>query len=179
MTDILWDMLSFEHGTLAVVVQQGRLCRVCYECSADNASETISRLYPSAERSSQPVVRQALKQLTEYFLGKRRTFNVPLDQHALSDFARKVHQELVNVPYGSVVTYGELAAMVGSPGAARAVGRVMSSNPYPLIVPCHRVVNVGGGIGQYSAANGTKTKAWLIDFERELEDQKNSGADAH
>lgn len=168
MTDVLWDMLSLEHGTLAVVVQQGRLCRVCYERSADSASETIRRLYPSAERSSQPLVRQALEQLTEYFLGKRRTFDVPLDQHALSDFARKVHQALVNVPYGSVVTYGELAALVGSPRAARAVGRVMSSNPFPLIVPCHRVVNVGGGIGQYSAANGARTKAWLIDFEREL-----------
>lgn len=101
-------------------------------------------------------------------MGKRRVFNVTIDQSGLSTFSRKVHRVLQQVPYGSVVAYGELAAMAGSPGAARAVGRVMSSNPFPLLVPCHRVVNADGSIGQYSAAYGRRTKAWLIDFEREI-----------
>lgn len=163
-----WDMLTLEQGTLAVVVRQERLCRVCFECSPESAQATIEKLHPAAERSARPFIKQALEQLAEYFLGRRRSFDVQLDRHALSEFACKVQQALVEVPYGAVVTYGELAARVGSPRAARAVGRVMSSNPFPLIVPCHRVVNADGSLGQYSAADGPATKAWLIDFERRL-----------
>ena len=122
---------------------------------------------PEAQQSSHALIKEGLKQLTEYFQGKRRVFNLPLCNDSLTGFTCKVHQELLKVPYGSVVSYGELAARAGSPKAARAVGGVMSSNPLPLIVPCHRVVNADGRIGQYSAANGSKTKAWLIDFERE------------
>jgi methylated-DNA-[protein]-cysteine S-methyltransferase len=163
-----WDMLSFEQGILAVVAREGCLVRICFESSPDGLSASIKRSYPEAKQSSQMLTRESLRQLTEYFLGKRRTFNVPLANDSLTPFAREVHQALLRVPYGSVVTYGELAAMAGSPRAARAVGGVMASNPFPLIVPCHRVVNADGRIGQYSAAHGTRTKAWLIDFERGL-----------
>lgn len=168
MTNAWWDMVSLKHGTLAVVMQNELLIRVSFEDSVESASATITRLYPHAVRCSQPLIRQALEQLSEYFLGKRQSFDVPLDHDALSAFALKVRQELIKVPYGTVISYGELAARAGFPGAARAVGGVMSSNPFPLIVPCHRVVNANGKIGQYSAAHGSATKAWLIDFEREL-----------
>ncbi len=171
MTNVWWDMVSLKHGTLAVVMQNELLIRVTYEGSAESASATIRRLYPHAVRSSQPLIQQALEQLSEYFLGNRQSFDLPLDHDALSAFALKVRQELVKVPYGTVISYGELAVCAGFPGAARAVGSVMSSNPFPLIVPCHRVVNVNGRIGQYSAAHGSATKAWLIDFERGLEHQ--------
>ncbi len=90
---------------------------------------------------------------------------MPLANDSLTPFARKVQRELLKVPYGSVISYGELAAKAGSPRAARAVGGVMSSNPFPLIVPCHRVVNADGRIGHYSAAHGSKTKAWLLELE--------------
>lgn len=161
-----WDMLSFEHGTVALVARDDCLSRICFESSPDIVPALIKRFYPQAKRSSQPLIQEGLKQLTEYFLGERRIFTMQLGNDSLSAFACKVQQALLKVPYGSLVTYGELAAMAGSPGAARAVGRVMSSNPYPLIVPCHRVVNADGSIGQYSAAHGSRTKAWLIDFER-------------
>lgn len=166
MTNVWWDMVSLKQGTLAVVMRNELLIRISYEDSAESASATIGRLYPHAVRSSRPLIQRALEQLSEYFLGKRQSFDVPLDHDALSAFASKVRQELVKVPYGTVITYGELAARAGYPGAARAVGGVMSSNPFPLIVPCHRVVNANGKIGQYSAAHGSATKAWLIDFER-------------
>ncbi len=168
MTNVQWDMLSFELGTVAIITRSDSIIRVCFVASPDAALALVKALYPEAKQSSQPMTDEALKQLSEYFHGKRRTFNVSLGQELLSPFACRVHQALSKVPYGSVVTYGELAALAGSPKAARAVGRVMSSNPFPLLVPCHRVVNADGTIGQYSAAQGHKTKTCLIGHERKL-----------
>ncbi len=168
MVNEQWDMVSFEQGCVAVVVRGERLIRVCFECSPDDIYSSIKSLHPEAEQISQPLTNEGLKQLTEYFLGKRRHFNIPFDNDSLTRFACKVQQALLKVPYGSVISYGELAAVAGSPRAARAVGGVMSSNPFPLVVPCHRVVNADGCIGQYSAAHGARTKAWLIEFERRL-----------
>ncbi len=166
MANKQWNMLSFEHGTVAVVAKGDCLSRIFFKCSSETASALVKRLYPEAKQSSPALIDKCLKQLAEYFLGKRCTFDIQTDDDSLSVFACKVQQALLKVPYGSVVSYSELAAMAGSPKAARAVGRVMSSNPFPLIVPCHRVVNADGSIGRYSAAHGSMTKAWLIDFER-------------
>jgi len=79
-----------------------------------------------------------------------------------------VLQQLQQVPYASTVSYGELAVLAGSPHAARAVGRVMAGNPWPLIVPCHRVVASNGSLGGYSGGEGVPTKQWLLDFERRV-----------
>ena len=168
MAKELWEMRSFEPGTVAVVARQNRVCRVCFERTPEEAAAAVARHYPEARQAAQPCTRQALEQLAEYFCGKRRAFDVPLENGPLSDFARKVQQALCEVPCGEVVTYAELAARAGSPRAARAVGRVMSSNPFPLFVPCHRVVNADGSLGRYSAAHGADSKAWLINFERGL-----------
>ena len=168
MANEQWDMLALGHGVVAVVARGKRVCRVCYACTPEDAAAAVARFHPAARQVASPCTRLTLEQLTEYFRGRRREFDVPLDKGNLSDFARKVQQVLVQVPYGAVVTYGELAARVGSPRAARAVGRVMSSNPFPLLVPCHRVVNADGSLGRYSAAYGADSKAWLIDFERSM-----------
>jgi methylated-DNA-[protein]-cysteine S-methyltransferase len=174
MTNVLWDMILCEQGAVAIVVKGDALLRVCFKCSAQEVSAEIKRLHPLAKQASVPLIKSWLDQVREYFVGERQFFSVEFADVALSDFARKVHQALAEVPYGQVVTYGELAAKVGSPMAARAVGRVMSSNPFPLIVPCHRVVNADGSIGQYSAGDGTTTKAWLIDFENNCAVKSNS-----
>ena len=166
MANESWDMVSFDLGTIAIVARENRLIRICFECSQGVAEKSVVALYPSSKQSSQPQILEGLTQLTEYFLAKRCTFTLDLNYGSLTPFVRRVHQELVKIPYGEVVSYGELAARAGSPKAARAVGRVMSTNPFPLVVPCHRVVNADGFIGQYSAVQGTETKAWLIDFEQ-------------
>lgn len=168
MADEHWGMLSLEQGTLAVIARDDRIIRICFKCSAEEVFSTIKRDYPDAEQSSQLLIQKGLLQLTEYFQGQRRIFNLPLGNDSLTSFANKVRQELIKIPYGTVVSYAELAVLAGSPGAARAVGGVMSSNPLPLIVPCHRVVNADGRIGQYSAAHGSRTKAWLVDFESRI-----------
>lgn len=164
----LWTMLSFDYGTVALVVRGDRLCRACFDCTPDDAYVSVTKHYPMAKEATHPVLQEGFQQLMEYFLGNRCHFDLPLDDDRLSVFARRVHKALLQVPYGSVVSYKELARRAGCPGAARAVGGIMAHNPFPLFVPCHRVVNADGSLGKYSAAFGTRTKARLIDLERKL-----------
>jgi methylated-DNA-[protein]-cysteine S-methyltransferase len=163
-----WDMVSFECGTVAVVTRQNQLVRVCFEISQDAAVAAVRHYCPDAERVSQGYPQTVLLQMAEFFQGTRDEFELALCNESLSAFAIKTHKELMKVSLGSVISYGELASRAGSPGAARAVGGVMSSNPFPLVVPCHRVVNANGRVGQYSGAHGTSTKSWLLDFESNL-----------
>ncbi|MDX3230963.1 methylated-DNA--[protein]-cysteine S-methyltransferase [Streptomyces sp. ME19-01-6] len=106
----------------------------------------------------------AVRQLESYFTGALREFTVPLDWSLTAGFHRRVLRELADhVPYGTVVGYGDLADRVGDPGAARAVGVAMGSNPLPVVVPCHRVVESGGGIGGFGG--GLETKRTLLALE--------------
>jgi methylated-DNA-[protein]-cysteine S-methyltransferase len=94
--------------------------------------------------------------------------SIPLDLGALSPFARKVYQALRKVPAGQVVSYGQLAKMVRSPAAARAVGRAMAANPLPIVIPCHRVVAADGQLGGFSAHGGVGTKIKLLELEGDV-----------
>jgi methylated-DNA-[protein]-cysteine S-methyltransferase len=85
-----------------------------------------------------------------------------LDESRLTPFQRRVVHYCRRIPAGKVATYGQLAQQAGSPGAARAVGQVMASNRWPLIVPCHRVIGAGGGLGGYSAPDGLAVKRKLL-----------------
>lgn len=160
-----WDMYSFAQGSIAIVAQGDQILRVCFNHSPAEVSTSVLSFHPQAKKSSHKLIDKALQQLSEYFIGARRCFDLPLDYSSLSFFTRKVHKALVKVPYGTRVSYGELATISGSPQAARAVGRVMSLNPFPLLVPCHRVVNADGSVGYYSAGQGSRTKSWLIELE--------------
>jgi methylated-DNA-[protein]-cysteine S-methyltransferase len=109
------------------------------------------------------VAAQLCAQVEAYFAGDLRTFCVPVDLAAASGFAQRVYRELVEVGFGETVTYGQLASMAGRPGAARAVGTAMAGNPWPLVVPCHRVVPVSGAPGGY--AGGSAAKVFLLALE--------------
>jgi len=103
--------------------------------------------------------------LDDYFAGGRPAFAVPLAMQGVSDFGQRVYAAARSIPYGEVRTYGWLAEKAGSPGAARAVGGAMATNPVPLIVPCHRVVRSDGGIGGFSARGGVDLKRKLLFLE--------------
>jgi len=121
---------------------------------------------PDDEVSAQAtaVLEQACTELDEYFGGSRTSFEVAVDwARATSGFRSRVLHELVQVPYGEVVSYTELATRAGNPNAARAVGSAMAANPWPIVVPCHRVVRSGGVLGQYGG--GSETKARLLALE--------------
>jgi methylated-DNA-[protein]-cysteine S-methyltransferase len=111
------------------------------------------------------VVAKAASQLGEYFAGKRRDFDLPLDYEA-GGFERSVLDELVRVPFGKTVSYGELAAMAGSPRAARAVGNIMRQNPLMIVIPCHRVIGADGSLRGYGGlGSGLDHKRRLLELE--------------
>ena len=113
--------------------------------------------------SSSALVDEAFGQLDAWFAGRLREFSLPLVEPR-SAFERRVREAMLGIPYGETASYGELAAAIGSPGAARTVGTACGRNPLPIIVPCHRVLGAGGRIGGYTA--GVEMKRWLLDFER-------------
>ena len=116
------------------------------------------------------VLERALGQLTEYFAGTRRDFDVPVDLASLEPATRQVLLALQEVPYGRAVTYGELATLSGTGLPARAIGSVMGANPVPILIGCHRVL-AGDGLGGYSGGppgQGLETKRWLLEHEEIL-----------
>ena len=111
--------------------------------------------------------------LKEYFSGRHVDFStVKVDLSTHTPFFRDICRVAQSIPYGELRTYGELAAMIGRKGAARAVGRVMAANPLPIIIPCHRVVSSDGTLTGYSASGGLKTKKRLLEMEGVSFDQK-------
>jgi methylated-DNA-[protein]-cysteine S-methyltransferase len=109
---------------------------------------------------------ELVKRLQAYAEGARDAFlDVKLDSGPQTEFQRRVVARCRAIGYGKVMTYGELALAAGSPRAARAVGSVMRTNRVPLIVPCHRVVASGGGVGGYSAGEGVRMKLRLLELE--------------
>ncbi len=102
-------------------------------------------------------------QLSEYFAGTRQVFDLDLDPVG-TDFQLRAWEALRTIPYGQTISYGEQAAELGEPGAARAVGAANGRNPLSIVVPCHRVVAASGALTGF--AGGLDTKAWLLDHER-------------
>lgn len=110
-----------------------------------------------------PVLERCRAQLVEYFAGDRAGFDVPLAPGG-TRFQRAVWDALLEIPYGQVRSYGALAARLGRPRAARAVGAANGSNPISILVPCHRVVGAGGSLTGY--AGGVARKQWLLEHEQ-------------
>lgn len=111
-------------------------------------------------------VADCVRRLESHFRGDPVDFSdVGLDETGLGALDRAIYRELRRVPRGRTVTYGELAARVGAPGASQAVGAAMGRNPWPVVVPCHRVLAKGGGLGGFSAPGGVATKRRLLALE--------------
>ncbi len=152
-------------GALMVAVSSQGVVAVDF---GDNEARFVDRLrqafgvqpHRSAERAG-----PAVRQLNEYVQGKRTAFDLPVDLDACSDFQRRVLEAAVAVPRGRLATYGEIAARIGAPHAARAVGQALARNPVPIIVPCHRVVASDGSLTGYSGGAGVETKAKLLQLE--------------
>lgn len=118
-------------------------------------------VWPSAP--DHPLLRQASAQLAEYFAGQRRHFELPLDLSSGTAFQQSVWQALLEIPPGETVSYGDISARLGKPGAARAVGAAIGRNPISLIVPCHRVIGANGALTGYGG--GLERKIALLQLE--------------
>lgn len=150
-------------GPLGLAVSQHGLAYV----ELDGLADLKKKLPGCIEDSDLPsILEESIKQIREYLDGKRKVFDLPLDLGKKTTFTLQVLEACRAIPYGEISTYGELARQVNHPGAARAVGSVMASNPIPLIIPCHRVVGSEGGLHGFGAPGGLDTKSWLLQMEQ-------------
>jgi methylated-DNA-[protein]-cysteine S-methyltransferase len=125
--------------------------------------ELAARISPRVLCGSCEPLRRAHRQLDEYFAGRRQSFDVALDWRLTRGFRREVLQATAQIPYGRTASYREVATRAGSPAAFRATGSALATNPLPILVPCHRVLPSGGGIGEYRG--GAAAKAQLLSLE--------------
>lgn len=159
--DVAVGTVDAPFGRVWVAVTSRGLARVAF--AEDVYDELARRLSPRVldVPSRTDAVR---RQLDEFFAGSRQTFELDLDESLVREgFQRKVLDAAAAIPYGAARTYGEVAAAAGSPRAVRAVGSALGANPLCIVVPCHRVIRAGGGLGGY--AGGLPAKRWLLDRE--------------
>jgi methylated-DNA-[protein]-cysteine S-methyltransferase len=162
LVDVAYDLTDSPVGELLVAATERGLCRIAFggEQALDDVAEQHGVRVLRVPRRLDRVRRE----LDEYFEGSRRAFDLDADLAGVPVFQQRVLRELALVPYGEVTTYGALAARVGNPRAARAVGGALNRNPIPLVLPCHRVVGSTGALVGY--AGGLDRKQALLDLER-------------
>src|SRR3954471_19191577 len=158
LVDVRYDVTESPVGDLFIASTERGLCRISYH--AEGQDEQLARIFGA--RVLRVPLDDVRRELDEYFAGRRRAFDVPLDLR-VAPFHEAVLHELARVPYGRTETYGSLAAKVGRPNAARAVGTVMNRNPIPIVLPCHRIVGANGSLTGY--AGGLDVKRALLELE--------------
>jgi methylated-DNA-[protein]-cysteine S-methyltransferase len=167
LADVAYGSMDSPVGELLVAVTERGLVRVAF--ASEPGDEVLEEL---AARVSPRVLRlpgrtdAVRRELDEYFAGERRRFDLPLDWSLVRGFAQGVLRATAGVPFGAVTTYRQVAEAAGSPRASRAAGNALGSNPIPIVVPCHRVLHSGGGLGGY--AGGLDRKRYLLSLERSL-----------
>ena len=163
LVDVSFDVADTQIGQLLLAVTERGLCRISFDPEPDRETETLARTFGvrvlRAPRQLDPVRRE----LDEYFEGRRRDFDLPLDLRGREGFSLDILERLAQVPYGEVTTYKSLAVEAGNPRAARAVGTIMNRNPIPIVLPCHRVVGSNGSLVGYGG--GLERKRLLLDLE--------------
>ncbi|HYS30175.1 MAG TPA: methylated-DNA--[protein]-cysteine S-methyltransferase [Candidatus Limnocylindria bacterium] len=162
--DVAYASVDSPFGRLLVAASTRGLLRLAYPdepvdaLMAELAEEVSPRILEAPGRLD-PLRRQ----LDEYFAGSRRRFEFPIDWRLVHGFGRDVLRVTADIPYGKVSTYGEVAVRTGRPKASRAVGNALGANPMPIVIPCHRVVRTGGGLGGYTG--GVQRKERLLQLE--------------
>lgn len=161
---VRFDWLRTPSGLVFVGLSDFGICNLIFNLSSEDAYRR--QLSPWVEEiyRDQAVAETALIELDEYFSGYRKYFSLQVDLRGLKPFAKKVLGVTKRIPFGSRLTYGDIAKKIGSPGASRAVGNALGRNPVPVIVPCHRVVAQGAQLGGF--AGGIEIKRALLKLER-------------
>jgi methylated-DNA-[protein]-cysteine S-methyltransferase len=166
LLDVAYDIFDSPVGPLLVGVSDRGVCRITFEPDPDAELDRLAaRVGPRVLRAARRV-EPVRRQLGEYFERRRQTFDLEYDLAGLPAFQQEVLHELVRVPYAQTSTYGALAARIGRPRAARAVGGALNRNPVPIVVPCHRVVGSTGSLVGY--AGGLERKQALLELEGAL-----------
>lgn len=135
--------------------------------SAEATRADLQRRFPEARSAEAPAfVTEAIAAIVGLLEGADDDLtSIPLDPDHIPPFNQRVYDVTRAIPPGQTLTYGEVAAAIGEPGAARAVGRALGENPYPIIIPCHRVLAAGGKMGGFSGTGGIATKRRVLAIE--------------
>ena len=164
LLDVAYRTLDTPVGSLLLAATPMGLVRVAYPSQDhDLALEGLARDVSPRILRSPARLDAVAREIEEYFAGRRRAFDVPLDLRLSRGFRRQVLARLPEIAYGKTASYAEIARAAGNPKAVRAVGTACASNPLPVVVPCHRVVRSDGTIGQY--AGGVDAKRALLALE--------------
>ena len=163
LLDAAYDVLDSPVGPLLVAASERGVCRISFDPEPEREIDLLALRVGARVLRSPRRLDGARRELHEYFEGARTEFALPLDLALAGGFQRAVLQELARVPYGDTTTYGTLAARVGNPRAARAVGGAMNRNPIPIVLPCHRVVGSSGRLVGYGG--GLERKRALLELE--------------
>lgn len=159
--------MMIEESTILLDTPVGRLAVATDGCAVLSIRIATDRVHGLAQAET-PVAMQTINELEEYFAGKRKEFGIPIRMNGTA-FQIRVWNELLKIPHGSVTTYGEIAARIGKPGAARAVGMACNRNSLLIVVPCHRVVGQDGSLTGYAA--GTDKKRMLLELENGIQER--------
>jgi methylated-DNA-[protein]-cysteine S-methyltransferase len=163
LLDVGYDVVDSPVGPLFVAASDRGLAAISFRSDPDEQLDRLARIAGPRVLRSPRSIDLARRELDEYFEGERRAFDLSLDLRGLPSFTISVLKQLARVPYGKTTTYGALAAKVGRPRAARAVGTVMNRNRIPIVLPCHRVVGANGDLVGY--AGGIDRKVRLLELE--------------
>lgn len=163
LVEVAYETMDTPIGTLLLAATRTGLARIAFAEEVDDAlvelSATLSpRLLEMPQR-----LHEVHEQLDRYFSRTLTDFDLALDLSLVSPFSRRVLDGTSAIRYGSYETYSEVAAGIGAPRAARAVGNAVAANPIPLVIPCHRVLRSGGIIGKYGG--GVERKRFLLELE--------------
>jgi methylated-DNA-[protein]-cysteine S-methyltransferase len=167
LAEVAYALVDAPVGRLVVAATARGLVRIAYELPDRDADAVLDRL--AAVLSPRIVEAPARldgvrRELDEYFAGRRRDFDLPIDWRlARSPFTRRVLEATARIPFGATSTYRDVAAEAGSPNAFRAAGNALGANPIPIVVPCHRVLASSGAIGGYTG--GLDRKRVLLGVE--------------
>jgi methylated-DNA-[protein]-cysteine S-methyltransferase len=152
MVPMHWTVVDSPVGPLSLAADEVGVCGLRFGAVPD-----VESVAPTGALAA------AVEQLADYFTGTRTDFDLPLSVRRGSEFERAVWRRMSTIPYGKTETYGEVAAVVGDPGAARAVGVACNRNPIGIIVPCHRIVGAGGKLVGFGG--GLPAKRYLLELE--------------
>ena len=163
LVDVAYRTVDSPAGELLLAATDAGVVKVGFESDEDALEELAARISPRVlQRPAR--LDMAARQLEEYFAGRRRDFDLPLDMRLAHGFRRHVLDELRDVGYGTTVSYSQLAEAAGNPRAVRAVGSACATNPIPIVIPCHRVLRSDGSLGGYGG--GLHVKRALLDLEQ-------------
>jgi methylated-DNA-[protein]-cysteine S-methyltransferase len=160
--DAVYATLDSPVGPLVAVATGRGLVRLAYSAEDSVVMDVSERISPRILEAPERLD-EVRRELDEYFDGARRTFSVPIDWRLTHGFTRNVLRATARIPFGEVSSYKEIAGRAGSDRAYRAAGNALGSNPIPIVVPCHRVLHSGGGLGGYTG--GLERKRFLLTLE--------------